>query len=70
MDTFAAEWTYRDPETTVTYPAGHKENLPAHIQLAARKARVLIIPTLETSNGNDGRASTPRSSRRSHRAKE
>lgn len=44
MDEFKVDWTYRDPVTTVHYPAGHRGSLPAHIQAAARKARVLVQP--------------------------
>lgn len=44
MDEFARDWTYRTPLVTVEYPAGHRDKLPEHIQSAARKARVLVVP--------------------------
>lgn len=44
IDTFARRWTYRTPLKTVSYPAGWSGELPADIQLAARKDRVLVPP--------------------------
>lgn len=43
-DEFSVEWTFRSPLKTVVYPKGHKAILPADVQLAARKAGVLVPP--------------------------
>lgn len=70
MDTFTQDWTYRDPMTTVQFKAGQSLALPDHIQLAARKARVLVPPTMENDDGNDGSAAKARTPRRSRSAQE
>lgn len=47
MDKFAKTWTYRDPLTTVTYPAGYETTLPPKQQLKARRAGVLVPPEID-----------------------
>lgn len=46
IDEFAREWTYISPLVTRTYPKGWKGTLPAAHQLAARKERALVPPTV------------------------
>lgn len=46
IDEFAADWTYRTPLVTVEYPKGWRGVLPPDRQLAARKDRALIPPTV------------------------
>lgn len=69
MDTFAEEWTFRDPVTTITYPAGHSENLPEHIRAAAQNANALAQPALEADNGDDDISATPSPPRRTRSTK-
>lgn len=70
MDTFARDWTFRNALVTVSYPQGWRGELPKNIQLAARKARVLIPPSLENQHGNDVRPAKTRAARRPRRIKE
>lgn len=43
-DEFARDWTYRSPLKTISFPRGYKDVLDADVQLAARKAKVLVLP--------------------------
>lgn len=43
-DEFAQDWTYRTPLKTISFPKGCKAVLDPDVQLAARKAKVLVVP--------------------------
>lgn len=47
IDEFTTDWTYRTPLVTVDYPKGWRGTLPLERQLAARRARVLVPPTVK-----------------------
>ncbi len=43
-DEFARDWTFRSPIKTISFPKGHKAVLDPEVQLAARKAKALVLP--------------------------
>lgn len=70
MDTFTREWTYRTPLVTTNYPKGWVGTLPKAVQMAARRAKALVPPTIskEARDGNEGAAKT-RAPRRARKVK-